>query len=99
MGTVPPERNCADAFLAAEFCECLGADSGLDEHSQLVQSFANFVVEYLNSVSQANFPAMCTRWKLAAVKDASAMGGRFSGKMLLRALVTTLPEAHFEDTA
>lgn len=36
------------------------------------------------------------RWKLASVKDALAMGGKVSGKMLLRALVTTLPEAHFE---
>ncbi|KAH6928884.1 hypothetical protein HPB50_020692 [Hyalomma asiaticum] len=37
-----------------------------------------------------------TRWQLAKVSDASALGGQVIGKMLLRALVTTTPEAHFE---
>ncbi|KAH7943067.1 hypothetical protein HPB52_004884 [Rhipicephalus sanguineus] len=59
LGYVPPERNCSDAFVPVEFCECVAAGVDLDLESSLVQSFATFVVEYLNSLNEANFPAMC----------------------------------------
>ncbi|XP_037572181.1 uncharacterized protein LOC119454283 [Dermacentor silvarum] len=96
LGRLPPERNCEDAFVPAEFCECIAAGSDLDEQSILVQSFANFVVGYLNSLNEANFPAMCVRWKLESVTDAFALDVRQAGKVLMRALVATRPVAHFE---
>ncbi|XP_065285158.1 uncharacterized protein [Dermacentor albipictus] len=96
FGRVPPERSCGDAFVSAQFCECQGSHVDLDERSALVQSFAGFVVELLNTRNEANFPGLCIKWKLAKVTDASALGGQVIGKVLLRALVTTTPEAHFE---
>ncbi|XP_065297881.1 uncharacterized protein [Dermacentor albipictus] len=96
LGRLPPDRNCGEAFVPAEFCECVAAGSDLDEQSILVQSFATFVVGYLNSLNEANFPAMCIRWQLESVTDAFALDVRQSSKMVMRALVTTRPSAHFE---
>nr|XP_054922599.1 uncharacterized protein LOC129382517 [Dermacentor andersoni] len=96
FGRVLPERSCGDAFVSAQFCECQGTHVDLDERSALVESFAGFVVELLNTRNEANFPGLCIKWKLAKVTDASALGGQVIGKVLLRALVTTTPEAHFE---
>ncbi|KAH7943946.1 hypothetical protein HPB52_013724 [Rhipicephalus sanguineus] len=61
LGHVPPERNCSDAFVPVEFCECVAAGVHLDLQSNLVQSFATFLVEYVNRLNEANFPAMCVR--------------------------------------
>ncbi|KAL1474561.1 hypothetical protein MTO96_037871, partial [Rhipicephalus appendiculatus] len=96
LGHVTPQRSCGDAFVSAQFCECQGSHADLDERSALVLSFAFFVVDYLNERNEANFPGHCIKWQLDKVSDASALGGQVIGKVLLRALVTTTPEAHFE---
>ncbi|KAH7944261.1 uncharacterized protein LOC119398723 [Rhipicephalus sanguineus] len=96
LGRVPPERNCSDAFVLVEFCECVAAGVDSDLKSNLVQSFATFLVEYLNRLNEAKFPAMCVRWQLASVTDAYALDGQQSGVVTMRAVVVTLPEAHFE---
>ncbi|KAL1484607.1 hypothetical protein MTO96_032511 [Rhipicephalus appendiculatus] len=96
LGHVPPERNCSGALVPVEFCECVAAGVDLDEQSSLVQSFAKFVVEYLNRLNEANFPTMCVRWQLASVTDAFALDGRRSGVLTLRVVVLTEPVAHFE---
>ncbi|KAL3208045.1 hypothetical protein MRX96_039307 [Rhipicephalus microplus] len=61
LGHVTAQRGCGDAFVSAQFCECQESHTDLDEHSALVQSFAFFVVEYLNKRNEANFPGQCIK--------------------------------------
>ncbi|XP_077541156.1 uncharacterized protein LOC144153377 [Haemaphysalis longicornis] len=96
FGPVPPERACDDAFIPPEFCACQGAQTNLDGRSAAARSFARFVVHYLNALNQLHFPNQCKRWKFLHVGDASVLGGPVSGKVLMRALVTTEPLARFE---
>ncbi|KAH6943745.1 hypothetical protein HPB50_026360 [Hyalomma asiaticum] len=96
LGHVPPERSCGDAFVPAQFCECIEGGNDLDVLSIQVQSFARYFVEHLNTLNEANFPAMCLRWQLESVTDAYALGGRQSGTATLRLVVVTRPTAHFE---
>ncbi|XP_075739138.1 uncharacterized protein LOC142784603 [Rhipicephalus microplus] len=61
LGHMKAQRGCGDAFVSAQFCECQGSHADLDENSTLVQSFAFFVVEYLNERNEANFPGQCIK--------------------------------------
>ncbi|KAH8036790.1 hypothetical protein HPB51_005745 [Rhipicephalus microplus] len=96
LDQVPPHRSCSDAFVPIEFCECIGAGAYLDEQSSHVQSFAKFLVEYLNSLNEANFPTMCARWQLGSVTDAYVLDGRWSSVITMRVVIVTQPVAHFE---
>ncbi|KAH6928885.1 hypothetical protein HPB50_020693 [Hyalomma asiaticum] len=61
FGHVPPQRTCGDAFVSAQFCECQGSRVDLDENSELVESFASFVVHLLNARNEVNFPGKCIK--------------------------------------
>ncbi|KAH7967441.1 hypothetical protein HPB49_024861 [Dermacentor silvarum] len=92
---IPPERTCADAFIAPEFCACTGT-TGETPDPGVMLSFSRYSVSYINALAMLHFPGKCIEWQLESVDEASALGGRVAGKLLLRVQVTLTPTAHFE---
>ncbi|XP_077531102.1 uncharacterized protein LOC144143177 [Haemaphysalis longicornis] len=95
FGRIPSERTCADAFIGLEFCACLDARDKLDT-SKVSLSFSRYAVAYINALARLNFPGKCVNWELDAVNEASVLGGRVAGKVVLRVVISTVPMAHFE---
>ncbi|KAL1436949.1 hypothetical protein MTO96_048970 [Rhipicephalus appendiculatus] len=95
FGAVPPERTCADAFIAPEFCAC--TDTARETTDlKVVMSFSHYAVSYINALATLHFAGKCVQWTLNRVDDASVLGGRVAGKVLLRVQLTVTPTAHFE---
>ncbi|KAH7967080.1 hypothetical protein HPB49_022285 [Dermacentor silvarum] len=92
---IPPERTCADAFIAPEFCACTGT-TGETPDPGVMLSFSRYSVSYINALAMLHFPGKCIEWQLESVDEASALGGRVAGKLLLRVQLTLTPTAHFE---
>ncbi|KAH6940198.1 hypothetical protein HPB50_026320 [Hyalomma asiaticum] len=95
FGEIPPERTCADAFIAPEFCACTGSASDTLDPGVML-SFSRYAVSYINALATLYFPGKCVRWNLDSLDEASALGGRIAGKLLLRVQLTVTPKAHFE---
>ncbi|KAH7931437.1 hypothetical protein HPB52_025681 [Rhipicephalus sanguineus] len=95
FGAVPPGRTCADAFIAPEFCACTDTASETPDPGVLL-SFSRYAVSYINALATLHFPGKCVQWNLDGVDEASALGGRVAGKVLLRVQLTVTPTAHFE---
>ncbi|XP_072142497.1 uncharacterized protein [Dermacentor andersoni] len=92
---IPPERTCADAFIAPEFCACTDSASETPDPG-IMLSFSRYAVSYINALATLHFPGKCVEWYLESVDEASALGGRVAGKLLLRVQLTVTPTAHFE---
>ncbi|KAL3219913.1 hypothetical protein MRX96_005667 [Rhipicephalus microplus] len=95
FGAVPPERTCADAFIAPEFCACTDIARETTD-LKVVTLFSHYAVSYMNALATLHFPGKCVQWTLDSVDEASALGGRVAGKVLLRVQLTVTPTAHFE---
>ncbi|KAK8787152.1 hypothetical protein V5799_023071, partial [Amblyomma americanum] len=55
MGRIPPERTCGDAFVAPEFCACIGTSSSLSDQ-KVALSFAHYALSYINALAELHFP-------------------------------------------
>ncbi|KAK8767317.1 hypothetical protein V5799_005902 [Amblyomma americanum] len=95
FGRVPPERTCANASIAPQFCSCLGASTRFND-DEVAASFSRYAVSYINALAQLHFNDSCVVWEFDSFDEASLLGGSVNSELTIRVMITTRPKAIFE---